>query len=189
MANTDSITQLLQQWHGGDDEAFDKLCPLVYQELHRIANHYMHRERKEHTLQPTALVNEALLKLLGHDANWSDRKHFYAVAARLMRHILVDHARTRARKKRGHDYARVTLDENRIAAPAEVSILEIDEALQALQKVDPRKHDMLELYYFAGLKMEDIAQAYAVTSKTVQRELRMAEAWLSTVLYTDENDT
>jgi RNA polymerase sigma factor (sigma-70 family) len=83
----------------------------------------------------------------------------------------------------------VTLDENRIAAPAEVSILEIDEALQALQKVDPRKHDMLELYYFAGLKMEDIAQAYAVTSKTVQRELRMAEAWLSTVLYTDENDT
>jgi len=110
MTGTEPITLLLRQWRSGDTAALDKLSPLVYQELHRIADHYMRGERKSHTLQPTALVNEAFMKLLGSDTGYSDRKHFYAIAARQMRHILVDYARTRERKKRGAEYSKSTFD-------------------------------------------------------------------------------
>ena len=189
MSKPAPITVLLQQWQKGDAKVLDELSPLVYQELHRIANHYMRGERKTHTLQPTALIHEAFLKLLGSDVNWRDRKHFYAVAARQMRHILVDYARAKDRKKRGSDYQRVTYDEDKIPEKSTMSILEIDDALQALNKFDPRKQEMVELYYFGGLKVEEIARCLDVSSKTVQRELRMAEAWLKQALYPNEDDT
>jgi len=188
MTDRESITCLLQQWGNGDSAALDKLSPLVYQELRRIAHYFMHRERKSHTLQPTALVNEAFLKLLDSDINWSDRKHFYAVAARQMRRILVDYARARERKKRGSDYLKVTFDENCIVEDSSLDILEIDDVLGKLQKLDPRKHDMLELFYFGGLKIDEIARCYELSGKTVQRELRMAEAWLHTTLNPNENN-
>jgi RNA polymerase sigma factor (TIGR02999 family) len=188
MTDRDSITGLLQQWRGGDTAALGKLSPLVYQELHRIADYLMRRERQSHTLQPTALVHEAFLKLLGNEINWSDRKHFYAVAARQMRRILVDYTRARKRKKRGSDYLRVTLDENCLAQDPGLDLLEIDDALGKLHKLDPRKHDMLELYYFAGLTIEEIAKCYELSTKTVQRELRLAEAWLHTALDPDEDN-
>jgi RNA polymerase sigma factor (TIGR02999 family) len=189
MSDTEPITLLLRQWRSGDTAALDKLSPLVYQELHRIADHYMRGERKSHTLQPTALVNEAFVKLLGSDTGYSDRKHFYAIAARQMRHILVDYARARERKKRGAEYSKITFDENRYADESQANLLEIDDALNDLQRLDQRKHDMLELYYFGGLKIQEIAQCFDLSTKTVQREMRMAEAWLYTVLNPDEDDT
>lgn len=187
MSKPESITALLQQWQHGDARVLDKLSPLVYQELHRIANHYMRGERKTHTLQPTALINEAFIKLLGSDVDWHDRKHFYAVAARQMRHILVGYARAKDRKKRGSDHKRITYEEANIPEKSTISILEIDDVLNALNKFDPRKQEMVELYYFGGLKIEEIARCLDVSSKTVQRELRMAEAWLRQALY--PNDT
>lgn len=189
MSKPAPITVLLQQWNKGDAKVLDELSPLVYQELHRIANHYMRGERKTHTLQPTALIHEAFLKLVGSDVNWRDRKHFFAVAAQQMRHILVDYARAKDRKKRGSDYQRVTYDEGEIPEKSTISILEIDDALQVLSKFDPRKQEMVELYYFGGLKVEEIARCLEVSSKTVQRELRMAEAWLKQALYPNEDDT
>lgn len=189
MSKLAPITVLLQQWQKGDVKVLDELSPLVYQELHRIATHYMRGERKTHTLQPTALINEAFLKLLGSNVNWRDRKHFFAIAARQMRHILVDYARTKDRKKRGSDYQRVTYDEDKIPEKSAISILEIDDALQALNQFDPRKQEMVELYYFGGLKVEEIARYLDISSKTVQRELRMAEAWLQQALYPNEDDT
>lgn len=189
MSKPAPITVLLHQWQKGDAKVLDELSPLVYQELHRIANYYMRGERKAHTLQPTALINEAFIKLLGSDINWHDRKHFFAVAARQMRHILVDYARAKDRNKRGSDYQRVTYDENKITEKSTISILEIDDALQALNKFDPRKQEMVELYYFGGLKVEEIARFFDISSKTVQRELRMAEAWLQQALYPNEDDT
>lgn len=189
MSKPESITALLQQWRKGDAKVLDELSPLVYQELHRIANHYMRGERKTHTLQPTALINEAFIKLIGSDVHWHDRKHFYAVAAQQMRHILVDYARAKDRKKRGSDFTRVTYEEAKIPEKSKLSILEIDDALHALNNVDPRKHEMVELYYFAGLKVEEIARCFDVSSKTVQRELRMAEAWLHKALNPNEDDS
>ncbi len=188
MTDQESITSLLRQWRSGDSTAFEKLSPLVYQELHRIANNFMRRERKTHTLQPTALVNEAFLKLFDNNINWNDSKHFYTVAARQMGRILIDYARARERKKRGSDYLKVTFDENYHAEDSSLDILEIDDVLGKLQKLDSRKHDMLELFYFGGLKIEEIAKYYQLSTKTVQRELRMAEAWLHTTLNPDEDN-
>lgn len=189
MSGPESITVLLQQWRKGDDKVLDDLSPLVYQELHRIANHYMRSERSTHTLQPTAVINEAFIKLLGSDVNWLDRKHFYAVAARQMRHILVDYARAKDRKKRGSDYTMVTYEEAKLPEKPKTRILEIDDALHALNNFDQRKHDMVELYYFGGLRIEEIARNLDLSSKTVQRELRMAEAWLHNSLEPNEDDT
>lgn len=188
MSKPESITILLQQWQKGDAEVLDKLSPLVYQELHRIANNYMRIERKTHTLQPTALINEAFLKLLGSDVHWHDRKHFYAIAARQMRHILVDYARAKDRKKRGSDYTKITYEEANIPEKSKLNILEIDDALNVLNDFDPRKQEIMELYYFGGLKVEEIARCFDVSSKTVQRELRMAEAWLRKALHPKEDD-
>jgi RNA polymerase sigma factor (TIGR02999 family) len=188
MTDHKPITSLLRQWRSGDEAALDKLSPLVYQELHRIAAYFMGSERESHTLQPTALVNEAFLKLLGSDVNWSDRRHFYAVAARQMRRILIDHSRSRKRMKRGSSYLKVAFDENCLAHDLNTGILDIDDVLEKLEKLDSRKHDMIELYYFGGLKIGDIARCYEISTKTVQRELRMAEAWLHTTLNPDEDN-
>lgn len=188
MSEPERITALLQQWQKGDAKVLDELSPLVYQELHRIANYYMRSERSSHTLQPTALINEAFIKLLGSNVNWHDRKHFYAIAAKQMRHILVDYARAKDRKKRGSDYIRITYEEAVIPEKSKTSILEIDDALHALNSFDTRKHDMVELYYFGGLDIKEIARYLDLSSKTIQRELRMAEAWLKNVLYPNEDD-
>jgi RNA polymerase sigma factor (TIGR02999 family) len=189
MSEPEPITALLQQWQKGDAKVLDELSPLVYQELHRIANYYMRSERKNHTLQATALINEAFIKLLGSDVNWHNRKHFYAIAAKQMRHILVDYARAKDRKKRGSDYTRITYEEAIIPEKSKTSILEIDDALHALNSFDQRKHDIVELYYFAGLDIKEIARYLDLSSKTIQRELRMAEAWLKNILYPNEDDT
>ena len=139
----------------------------------------MRGERPGHTLQPTALVNEALLRLVEADVPWRDRAHFFAVAARQMRHILVDHARSRGRDKRGGDAVHVSLeDAGEIDIAIDRDVIALDDALKDLAKFDRRKHDMVELHYFGGLSIDETAQALEVSPKTVQRELRLAEAWL-----------
>ena len=173
------VTDLLHRTQRGDRDALEQLSTLVYHELRRIAARCMRGERPDHTLQPTALVNEAILHLVGADVPWQDRAHFYAVAARQMRNILVDHARSRGRDKRGGDAARVPLEEaGDVAAPLDRDLVALDDALKDLAKFDRRKHDMVELHYFGGLSMDETAQAMDVSPKTVQRELRLAEAWL-----------
>ena len=182
------ITQLLYRWQQGDAAALEEVSPLVYQELHKFASRAMRRERKGHTLCTTALVNEAMLHLMGSTISWHDRQHFYRVAARQMRRILVDHARARQRKKRGGDLPIEALDEDRLAA-AELNfdLLDIDTALSDLAEFDQRKHDMVELYYFAGLTVDETARLLELSGKTVQRELRLAEAWLHHALAPDDN--
>jgi RNA polymerase sigma-70 factor (ECF subfamily) len=178
-----AITDLLHRVQRGERAASDELGALVHRELRRIAGACMRGERSGHTLQPTALVNEAVLRLLGADVPWRDRAHFYAVAARQMRNILVDHARSRGRAKRGGAAARVPLEEaGDIAAPFDMDIVALDEALAALARLDARKHDMVELHYFGGLSIEETARVAGVSAKTVQRELRLAEAWLHRAL-------
>ena len=172
-----AVTQLLGSWRSGDDAARERLIQVVYDELHRLG------ERPDHTLQPTALVNEAYLRLVSADVEWEDRAHFYAVAARMMRRILVDHARARGRQKRGADLARVTFDEELAAAPDRpADILALDEALDRLATHDDRKARAVELYHFAGLRHEEIARSLGVSPATVDRDLRMARAWLYTQL-------
>lgn len=186
---THHITQLLHSWSNGDSGAFDELSPLVYQELRRIAHQCFNRERSGSTLQPTALVNDVLLRLMGANVSWHDRKHFYTVAGRTMRRILVDHARSRLRKKRGGGVAVVTLDETKIATPADdFDLLALDEALKALEQLDQRKHSIIELHYFAGLTIKQTAKALSISTKTVQREMRFTEAWLNHALSTTQYD-
>ena len=182
------ITQLLCRWQQGDAAALEEVSPLVYQELHKLASRAMRRERKNHTLCTTALVNEAMLHLMGSTVSCHDRQHFYRVAARQMRRILVDHARARQRKKRGGNLSVEALDEGKLAA-AEMNfdLLDIDAVLSALAKFDQRKHDMVELYYFAGLTVDETARLLGLSGKTVQRELRLAEAWLHHALAPDDN--
>jgi RNA polymerase sigma factor (TIGR02999 family) len=183
MEASGAITDLLHRVQRGEHAASQQLGTLIYQELRRIAARCMRGERPGHTLQPTSLVNEAVLRLLGADVPWRDRAHFYAVAARQMRNILVDHARSRGRAKRGGAAVHVPLEEaGEIAAPLDTDLVALDDALAALAKFDSRKHDMVELHYFGGLSIEETAQATGVSPKTVQRELRLAEAWLQQVL-------
>lgn len=179
MEASGAITDLLHRMQRGDRAALEQLSTLIYHELRRIAARCMRGERPDHTLQPTALVNEAILRLVGTEVPWRDRVHFYAVAARQMRNILVDHARRRSRDKRGGGMVCVPLeDAGEIAAPLDMDLVALDGALKDLAKFDPRKHDMVELHYFGGLSIEETAQATGVSPKTVQRELRLAEAWL-----------
>jgi len=173
------VTDLLHRTQRGDRAALEQLSGLVYHELRRIAARSMRGERPGHTLQPTALVNEAILRLIGADVPWQDRAHFYAVAARQMRNILVDHARSRERDKRGGAAVHVSLEEaGEIAAPLDMNLVALDDALKDLAKFDRRKHDMVELHYFGGMSIDETAQAMDVSPKTVQRELRLAESWL-----------
>jgi len=178
MSATHDVTQLLIRWADGDREALHDLTPLVYKELRQLAAAYLRKEQQGHTLQPTALVHEAYLRLVDQKTpNFQNRSHFFGVAARLMRQILVDHARRRNAAKRAaiavHLDSVVSFEKERSG-----DLLALDSSLNVLEKLDPRKCKAVELRYFVGLSMEEIAQALAVSEVTVRRDLRMAEAWL-----------
>ena len=176
-----AVTQLLASWRAGEDAARDRLIPLLYGELHRLAERSLRGERRNHTLQPTALVNEAYLRLVGVDVPWEDRAHFLAVAARVMRRILVDHARARKRNKRGAGQVHVTLDESVALTPEpSADIVALDAALDRLASHDERKARAVELHYFAGLRHDEVARILEISTATVDRDLRLAKAWLHT---------
>jgi RNA polymerase sigma factor (TIGR02999 family) len=174
------ITRLLTDWRGGDRAALERLLPLVYDELHRLARHYLSRERPGHTLQATALVNEAYLRLVDQQkSDWQDRAHFFAVAARIMRHLLIDHARARRYAKRGGGAQQVSLEEGAAFTPEpSVDLLALDEALDRLAVIDERKVVIVELRYFSGLSVEETAEAMRLSEITVKREWLKAKAWL-----------
>jgi RNA polymerase sigma factor (TIGR02999 family) len=175
-----SVTALLRAWSDGDGAALDSLVPVVEAELRRLARIYMKRERREHTLQPTALVNEVFLKLVdAADIRWQDRAHFFGISARLMRRVLVDHARARGYQKRGGDMKRVTLDGRDFAAADNpVDLLALDRALVGLAAIDERKCKVVEMRFFAGLTVEEIATALDVSTDTIKRDWRIAKLWL-----------
>jgi RNA polymerase sigma factor (TIGR02999 family) len=174
------ITELLAQWSRGDLEAREALMPLVYDELRRLAGSYLRRERSDHTLQPTALVNEAYMKLVEQkNVQWKDKGHFFAITAQLMRRILVDHARGHLAEKRGSGAVKVPL-EGVIAMSKEqpADLLSLDESLTRLAKIDPRQAQIVELRVFAGLSVEDSAALLGISPATVKRDWSMARAWL-----------
>ena len=178
MSATHDVTRLLAEWGKGNQQALDDLTPLVYQELRQLAASCLRKERQDHTLQPTALVHEAYLRLVDQEKpSWQSRAHFFGVAARLMRQILVDHARKKHAGKRAG--RRVSFAET-VSFQQERGrdLVALDSSLNALEKLDPRKCKAIELRYFAGLSMDEIAQTLEVSPVTVRRELRMAEAWL-----------
>jgi RNA polymerase sigma factor (TIGR02999 family) len=174
------VTSLLRAWSEGDKDAQNRLFELVHGELHRLARQHMARERAGHTLQPTALVNEAYLRLVDiHEVRWQDRGHFFAVAARVMRNILVDSARARLYQKRGGGVHQVSLDEAVFATPqSDPDVIALDDALTALAKVDERKSHVVELRFFAGLDLDETAAAIGVSSDTVTRDWKLAKVWL-----------
>ena len=174
------VTRLLRAWSNGDSEALNALTPLVYEELHRRAHWYMRREHADHTLQTTALVNEAYLRLVDlQQVSWRDRAHFFALASRVIRHVLVDAARSRRSLKRGADASPETIDENVLVSmtpPAD--IIALDDALQALAAIDDRKNQVVELRFFGGLTVEETAEVLSVSPETVKRDWKLARAWL-----------
>lgn len=179
MDSSPDVTQLLRRWRGGDEQALTQLTALVYDELRRLAAHYLRHERAGHTLQATALVHEAYVRLIGQQPiDWQNRAHFIAVASRLMRHILVDHARARAAAKRNpavplpHDEAKP------VVQPTAPDMLALNEAMEALAKLDERKSRLIELRYFGGLSIDEISEVTSLSAATIGRDLRMAEAWL-----------
>jgi RNA polymerase sigma factor (TIGR02999 family) len=177
--DTTEVSPLLRAWHAGDEAALEQLMPLVYEELHRLARNYLRGERADHTLQTTALLHEAYLRLVGTNVDWDGRVHFLAVAAQTMRRILVDHGRARNREKRGGGAVRITLEEGLAAAPERgIDVVALDEALERLTTLDPRKGRIVEVFYFGGLTYEETAQAVGISPATVHRELRLARAWL-----------
>ena len=179
MASPD-VTQLLIRWSGGDESALDALAPVIQHELHRLASRYMAGERHGHILQPTALVNEAYLRLIDWKAvEWHNKAHFIGTAARIMRRVLVDAVRTSGRDKRGGGQIHVTLSQAEDAAvPARADVVALDDALTALTALDERKGRVVELRYFGGLSLEETAEVLQVSESTVTREWRMAKAWL-----------
>jgi len=181
------VTQLLGDWNGGDEGALEKLIPLVQPELHRLAHYYMSRERAGHTLQTTALLNEAYLQLTDKtQPTWQNRTHFMAVAAQLMRRIMVDHARARHALKRGAGAIRVTLDETALVTEKRAEeLLALDEALEKLAEFDRRRCEIVEMRYFGGLTVEEIADVLKVHPNTVMRDWRAAKAWLYAELITE----
>jgi RNA polymerase sigma-70 factor (ECF subfamily) len=174
------ITRLLVDWRKGDQAAFEQLIPLVHEELRRVAHRHMAHERAGHTLQATALVNEAYIRLIDvRQVNWQDRAHFFAMSSRLMRRILVDFARSKGYQKRGGGAQKVTLDEALIvSAEARHDLVAIDDALNALAVVDPRKAQVVEMRFFGGLSVEETAEALKVSVDTVMRDWKLAKAWL-----------
>lgn len=177
---TQDVTDLLSQLVAGNQQALPKLIPLVYEELHRLAVGYMRRERADHTLQATALVNEAYLRLVQQPCpNWRTRAHFLGVAAQIMRHILVDHARGRGCNKRGGGKGLVVLEEDLVSAPdRSLDLLELDASLKRLAERDPRQAKVVELRFFGGLTVEEAANVLGVSPKTLKRDWSMAKAWL-----------
>ena len=179
MSEPKQVTQFLIDWRAGDETALAQLIPLVYDELHRLAAAYLRRERRDHTLQTSALVNEAYLKLIEQKVTWQNRAHFFGVAAQLMRRILVDHARAQQVAKRGGDQQRVSLaDAAEIAATQNIDLLALDEALEQLTAFDPQQSRLVELRYFGGLTIEETAEVLGVSHATVEREWALARAWL-----------
>ena len=174
------VTLLLRAWGDGSKEALDRLAPLVYRELRQIAGRMMAAERPNHTLQATALVNEAYLRLVdAREVNWQDRAHFFAICARAMRQILVDHARTRGSAKRGGDQVVIELDDALAAGTSpEANLLELDDALNRLAQLDPRKSQVVELRFFGGLSLEETAEVLKTSPRTVKRDWQLARAWL-----------
>lgn len=174
------ITQLLRAWNGGDESALEKLMPIVYGELHRMARRYMAHESPGHTLQTSALVNEAYLRLVDSaHANWQNRVHFFAVSAQAMRRILVDWARSRQALKRGGDVRPLRLDDAlAVTEEQPVDLVALDDALKALAALDPRKSQVVELHFFGGLDLEETAQVLKVSSDTVLRDWKLAKSWL-----------
>jgi RNA polymerase sigma factor (TIGR02999 family) len=175
-----AVTRLLLEWSNGDQGALDRLMPLVYDELRRVARQYLRHERSGHILQPTALVHEAYLKLAGQQrVRWQNRAHFFAVAAQLIRRILVDHARSQAAAKRGGGAAAVTLEAAlEPSVKRELDVLALDNTLARLATLDPRQARLVELRFFGGLNVEETAEVLGVSSATIKREWRTAKAWL-----------
>lgn len=179
------LTVLLRRWHDGDKAAADHLFPLVYQELRRLARRHLFSERSAHTLPPTGLVHEAYVKMMGGRIDAKDRLHFFALAATVMRQVLIDHAKRRLRQKRGAGEAHVSLDDVSVAlGEASQAILDLDEALTRLQALDPRVARVVELHYFGGLDYDETAAALGASRSTVNRDLRFAKAWLRKALST-----
>ena len=173
------VTQLLQQWGSGNKAALDELMPVVYEQLRKLASRCLRAERPDHTLRATALVNEAYLRLVDADVAWQDRVHFFAVSARLLRRILVDHAKAHNRDKRGGGAEKISLDDAVLVGPqTSGGIVELDEALQRLAAHDQRKSELVELLFFGGLTYDETAEALKISPATVHRELKMAKAWL-----------
>ena len=175
-----TISRLLVDWRDGDKTALDRLVPLVYRELRRLAGYYMRRQRADHTLQTSALINEAYLRLIDHkNMRWENRAHFYAIAAQAMRRILVDHARSRGYAKRGGCALKVSFDEAVIGAEERAEeLIALDDALKDLAAIDPRKSQVVELRYFGGLSVDETAEVLGVSVVTVMREWRSAKGWL-----------
>jgi len=181
MQSQDGITQLLIRWSSGDQAALNKLMPLVYSELRRLASNYLRRERQGHTLQPTALVNEAYLKLIDQrTAKWQNRAQFYGIAAQLMRRILVDHARQhKAAKRGGSDQQRLSITSaGGLVAKPDLDLLALHEALEELKTIDPQQERVVELKFFGGLSIEETAEVMKLGHATVERDWKMARAWL-----------
>ena len=174
------VTQLLHDWSDGDREALDKLIPIVYEELRRQAVRYLQRERPGHTLQTTALIHEAYLRLIDQkDVRWQNRAHFFGIAAQLMRRILVDHARSRQAAKRGGSDIKLPLEEGMIVAEGkDVNLVALDEALERLAAIDPQQSRVVELRFFSGLSVEETAAVLGVSTRTVKRDWNVAKAWL-----------
>lgn len=183
MPEPENVTQLLLAWGRGDEAARDELIPLVYDTLRRIARHQLRGERAGHTLETNALINEAYLELVEQSVSWQNRAHFFGIAARLMRQLLVDYARARGRLKRGGDRQQISLmAADRIAQERAVDLLALDEALETLAQADPQRSRIVELRFFGGLTIEETAQVLGVSTPTVERGWRAARAWLQTEL-------
>ncbi len=181
MENTHDVTQLLLKWSQGDREAMEELLPMVYRELQKIAHRYLNKERGEHTLQTTALVHEAYLKLIDQNrVQWQNRAHFFGIAAQAMRRILVDNARQRLANKRGSGAEKISIDDKEIDISDEKAsnLVELDFALKKLAELDPNKARLVELRYFGGLSLEETAEVLGVSRPTVIRQWRLAKAWL-----------
>jgi len=185
------VTLLLAELTKGNEQAASRIVPLVYEELRRLATHYMRRERGDHTLQATALVHEAYIKLVEQrSVNWQSRAHFFAIAAQIMRRLLIDHARGHLRDKRGAGERPIPLDENLAFAPEQsLELIKIDEALDRLSKLDPRQTKIVELRFFGGLTVEETAEVLAISPKTVKRDWSVAKAWLHGELKGTHADT
>jgi RNA polymerase sigma factor (TIGR02999 family) len=175
------VTQLLADWRGGNRQALEELMPLVYQELHRLADHYLRRERVGHTLQATALINEAYLRIINQEGvNWQNRAHFFGVAAQMMRRILVDHARSHLYAKRGGGAQKLTINEALDIPQQErdLDLVALDDALQRLEQIDPQQSRIIELRFFGGLTIEETAEVLGISPATIKRDWNWAKAWL-----------
>jgi RNA polymerase sigma factor (TIGR02999 family) len=174
-----NFTQLLTDWRSGQPQALERLTPLVYDELRRLARNYMRTERGSHTLQATAVVHEAFLRLVQANVELQDRQHFFALASRLMRRVLVDHAKSRSRVKRDAGVRNLAVQElGELSIPVDVDVIALDEALEGLLQLEPRLAQAIELHYFGGMTYEEIATAVGASPATVHRDIRLAKAWL-----------